>query len=299
MTRTGFSGLATAAANAGILGLVSAGAMSPDTFKNEIRKTKENAKGRFGVNIPLLREDAEECLHIAQEEGIDIFFTSAGNPAKIEPKIRDYEQMLGRKIRWAHVIANVKMAKKCEELKMDAVVAEGFEAGGHNGFDEITTMCLVPQVVDAVDIPVIAAGGIADSRGILAAFSLDAMGVQIGTRFAASLESHLHPNYKSAIVEANDTSTMLLKRRYNPTRMMLNAYGRRVKELEDRCATREEIRALSSGKDPMELAADLGDTENGEIEIGQICGLARDIKSVAEIVRELVEGYEELKVSLP
>jgi len=299
MTRTGFSELATAAANAGILGLVSAGAMPLATFRDEIRKTKNNARGRFGVNIPLLREDAEECIKVAQEEEIDIFFTSAGNPARIEATMREHEQKLGRKLYWVHVIANVKMAKKCEELKMDAVVAEGFEAGGHNGFDEITTMCLVPQVVDAVGIPVIAAGGIADARGVLASFALGAKGVQIGTRFAASVESHLHENYKRAIVDAGDTATMLLKRRYNPTRMLLNAYGRKVKELEDRCASKEEIRALCPSGDPMGLAAELGDIENGAVEVGQICGLVKKIQSVAEIVDEITKEYERIKSLLP
>ncbi len=299
MTRTGFSELATAAANAGILGLVSAGAMSLDVFRDEIRKTKANAQGRFGVNVPLLRKDAEECLKVALDEGIDIFFTSAGNPAKIEPIIRGYEERLGRKIYWVQVVANVKMARKCEALRMDAVVAEGFEAGGHNGFDEITTMCLVPQVVDAVSIPVIAAGGIADARGVIAAFALGAKGVQIGTRFAASVESHLHKNYKRAIVEASDTATMLLKRRYNPTRMMLNAYGMKVKELENRCASREEIRALTPSGDPMGIAAEDGDTENGEIEIGQICGLVKEVQTVDEIVTEIASNYERLKTALP
>ncbi len=297
MTRTGFSELAAASANAGILGLVSAGAMSVETFREEIRKTRENAEGRFGVNIPLLREDAERCIEIAHEEDVNIFFTSAGNPAKVESLVRKTGYL--RNVIWVHVVANVRMAKKCEALKMDAIVAEGFEAGGHNGYDEITTMCLIPQVVDAVKIPVIAAGGIADARGVLAAFALGAKGVQIGTRFAASVESHLHENYKKAIVEADDTATMLLKRSYNPTRMLLNAYGRKVKELEDKGASRNEIRAICCGIDPMQISAELGDVENGEVEVGQCCGLVRKIQTVKEIVNEIVGEYERIKRCLP
>lgn len=277
--------LAVAAARAGCLGLIGAGSMKPELLREHIRKAKATEVGNLiGVNIPLIRGDVDELVRATIEEGIKIVFTSAGTPKAHAAKFKEAGCFL------AHVVASVKHALKAEEAGCDAVVAEGFEAGGHNGIDEITTLCLVPQVVDAVKIPVIAAGGIADGRQIYAALSLGAQAVQIGTRFAATIESSAHENYKQAVVSAHDTDTILALKKVAPVRIRKNTFASLAVEAQLRGATKEEEVELLGRKREMN-GIFLGDTEQGELEMGQSSGLINDIPTVKEVVDRLVADY--------
>jgi enoyl-[acyl-carrier protein] reductase II len=281
--------LASAASASGCLGLIGAGSMKPELLREHITKLrnyfKENGIDKpFGVNIPLIRGDVKELIKTVIEEKIQIVFTSAGNP-KVHAAV-----LLDNGIKLVHVIASVKHALKAEEAGCSAVVAEGFEAGGHNGIEEITTMCLVPQVVDSLEIPVIAAGGIATGRQIAAAFCLGAHGVQIGTRFAATHEASGSPAFKEKIVEARDDSTILTLKKLVPVRLFKNKFGLEADSKEKSGANIEELREFLGKKREMKGIFE-GDIEEGELEMGQSSGLVKEIKSVKEVVKCLLSEY--------
>jgi enoyl-[acyl-carrier protein] reductase II len=277
--------LAAAAAEAGCLGLIGAGSMRPDLFREQIRKARGLTDRSFGVNLPLLYPHIKECLEIALAEGIRIFFTSAGSPKRVAPVLKKEGCVL------VHVVAGPDLAVKCEEAGCDAVVCEGFEAGGHNGRDEITTMVLVPECVRAVSIPVIAAGGIASGAQIAAALALGAEGVQIGSRFAVTRESSGHAAFKQAVVEAGAGDTRLVMKPHVPVRLLRNAFRDMVMEREAAGAGREELAALL-GKGRARRGMLEGDLDEGELEIGQVSGMIDDVPTVAELVDRLLDEYD-------
>jgi len=283
--------LASAVSNAGGLGLIGSGSMYPGVLRQHIQKCKAATDKPFGVNVPLLYPQTDEHIKIIIEEGVKIVFTSAGNPKKYTSYLKE------NGITVVHVVANVKFAKKCEEAGVDAIVAEGFEAGGHNGFEETTTMALIPQVRKAVNIPLIAAGGIGSGRAMLAAFALGADGVQIGSRFVASSESSAHPDFKNAVVEAGDSDTKLTLKKLVPVRLIKNDFFNRINNAETAGATREELMEML-GKGRAKLGMFEGDVNEGELEIGQVSGLINEIKPVAEIFAEIVEEYNNGKKDL-
>lgn len=261
--------------------------MKPELLREHIRKAKATeVAAQVGVNIPLIRGDVDALIEATIEEGIQIVFTSAGNPKAHTKKLKDAGCFV------VHVVASVKHALKAEEAGCDAVVAEGFEAGGHNGADEITTLCLVPQVVDAVKIPVIAAGGIADGRQMLACLALGAQAVQIGTRFAATVESSSHPLYKQAVVEAEDNSTVLVLKKVAPVRLKKNHFSLSALEAGQHGATKEEELALLGRKREMQGIFE-GDLEEGELEMGQSSGLIHEILTCEQVVQKLFAECEE------
>lgn len=280
--------LASAAANVGCLGLIGSASMYPDVLIEHIQKCKKATDKPFGVNVALMYPEIEKIMQIIVEEGVKIVFTSAGNPKLWTPFLKE------KGIKVAHVVPSVKFAMKAMEAGVDAIVAEGFEAGGHNGREEITTMCLIPQVREAVKIPLIAAGGIATGRGMLAAMSLGADGVQIGTRFAVSEESSLHPAFKKKVTEIGEDGTILALKKLAPVRMIKNKFFEKVKEAEEKGATAEELKELL-GRARAKKGMFEGDLENGELEIGEIAGLIHEIKSVANIVEEIIEEFEKTK----
>ncbi|MBN1448580.1 MAG: nitronate monooxygenase [Bacteroidetes bacterium] len=284
--------LASAVSEAGGLGLIGAGSMKPDLLREHIRRARAATGQPVGVNIPLLRGDAEDLVHAVVEEGIRIVFTSAGHPGKFLAYLKDAGCTV------AHVVPSVKHAMKVESVGCDAVVAEGFEAGGHNGFDETTTLCLIPQVVDAVGIPVIAAGGIADGRQMAAAFALGAEGVQAGTRFAATDESSAHPLFKQKIVEASESGTVLTMKKIAPVRLLRTPFAQRALEAEAQCANEDELRELLGSKREMQGMFE-GDLEEGEFEAGQSSGLVRDIRSAAAVLTRLLTEYHAATAGLP
>lgn len=277
--------LASAASNAGALGLIGAGSMKPELLREHIRSCRAATSLPFGVNVPLIRGDVESLLGVAIEEGVQIIFTSAGNPGLHVERIRASGATM------VHVVASVKHALKAEAVGCNAVVAEGFEAGGHNGADEITTLCLIPQVADAVKIPVIAAGGIADGRGMAAALALGASGVQVGTRFAATFESSAHENYKQAVVGAADTDTVLTLKPLVPVRLIKNRFALAAREAERSGASVEELAELLGRKREMRGIFE-GDLEEGELEAGQSSGLVHELLPAAEVVRRMIEEYK-------
>ncbi len=278
--------LASAVSNEGGLGLIGAGSMKPDLLKEHIEKCKATTDKPFGVNIPLLRGDVEELIDVVIKEKIKIVFSSAGNPGKFIKKFKEND------ITVVHVVANVKQGLKSEAVGCDAVVGEGVEAGGHNGKDEITTFCLIPQLADQLKIPVIAAGGIADGRGMLAALSLGAEGVQIGTRFATTVESSANTEYKTRVCSANDSDTILILKKLGMVRLLKNKFGEDVIALENKCATEEKLRELLGRKREMKGIFD-GDFENGMMEAGQSSGLIKEILSVKDVFSSLIEGYND------
>ena len=278
--------LAAAVSNAGGLGLIGAGSMKPELLREHIRKANLLTNKPFGVNLPLLRGDIEELMDIVLEEKVPVLFTSAGSAKKYTTRLKEAGCVV------VHVVPGVSFARKVEDAGCDAVVAEGFEAGGHNGVDMVTTMALIPQVVDTVQIPVIAAGGISDGRGIAAALALGASGVQIGTRFAATLESSAHENYKQALVDSDDRSTVFHLRQIGPARMLRNIWTERIRAAEERGASVEEIRDLLGSKRER-LGIFEGDLEEGQVEAGQGSGLIHDIPSVRELMERFVREYEE------
>jgi enoyl-[acyl-carrier protein] reductase II len=284
--------LAAAASNAGALGIIGAGSMNLDLLRHHILKAQGLTKNPLAVNLPLLYHGIEEQIKLCLELGIKIFFTSAGSPKKHTPMLK------GNNCIVVHVTSTPELAKKCEDAGVDAVVAEGFEAGGHNGRDEITTMVLIPEVVDAVKIPVIAAGGIADGRQMAAALALGASGVQLGSRFAATVESSAHPNFRQAITQSTPSSTMLCMKKGVPVRLLKNKFYDEVTKLEERCATVEELHALL-GKGRAKAGMLDGDLENGELEIGQVSGMIRDIPTCEELVTRLVVEYSQALAKLP
>lgn len=282
--------LASAVSNAGGLGLIGAGSMHPETLREHIEKCREATDKPFGVNIPLMYPQIEELMHLVVDEGVKIVFTSAGNPKIWTPFLKEHG------ITVAHVVSSSKFARKCEEAGVDAIVCEGFEAGGHNGREETTTLCLVPAVRRATTLPLMAAGGIGTGAGILAAMALGAEGVQIGTRFALTRESSAHEGFKQYCLNLNEGDTKLLLKKLSPTRLVKNDFYNRVEEAEARGASVEEMRELL-GKGRAKQGIFEGDLSNGELEIGQIASLFREEKSVAEVMEELVAEYNARKAA--
>jgi len=277
--------LASAVSNCGGLGLIGSGSMKPDLLREHIIKCRNATSKPFGVNIPLLRGDADELVKVTIEEGVKIVFTSAGHPKK-------YSQVLKENgIKLIHVVPNIKFGLKAQESGCDAVVGEGVEAGGHNGADQITTMSLIPQLVDALEIPVIAAGGIADGRGILAALSLGASGVQIGTRFAATVESSAHENYKRKILEAKDTDTVLAFSKIGLMRMIKNNFAERAVQAEKEGWNEKKLKELLASKRER-LGIFEGDEIEGAMEAGQGVGLINDIPTVDVLFNRLLQEYK-------
>jgi enoyl-[acyl-carrier protein] reductase II len=280
--------LASAVSNAGALGIIGSGSMYPDVLRHHIRQCKATTSKPFGVNIPLLYADVEKHLQIIEEEGVKIVFTSAGNP-------KTYTQVLKAKgITVVHVVSSSKFAKKAEEAGCDAVVAEGFEAGGHNGREETTTLVLVPAVCQAVNIPVLAAGGIATGKQMLAAMVLGAEGVQIGSRFVCSVEASAHDAFKNAVVQAAEGDTMLSMKKTVPVRLLKNKFFEEVKAAELRGATPEELQQLL-GRGRAKKGMFEGDMQEGELEIGQSAYLVNNIQPAASIVQEI---WAEFSVAL-
>ena len=277
--------LAAPVSEAGALGVIGAGHMPPDALRAEIRATKERTTRPFGVNIMLRSPFVREVMQVVIDERVPVITTGAGNPAEYIPALK----AVGTKV--IPVVASVALAKRLERSGVDALIAEGTESGGHVG--EVSTMCLIPQVVDAVKIPVIAAGGIADARGVAAAFCLGAAGAQIGTRFVMSTECIAHEHYKQAILKAKERSTVLTGvSTGHPVRVLENALTREFAALERQQASVEELDQLGAGK--LRLAAREGDVQRGSVMAGQIAGMLQDIKPVNEIVAELVAGYEQV-----
>ncbi|MBI5218129.1 MAG: nitronate monooxygenase [Bacteroidia bacterium] len=283
--------LASAVSNAGGLGLIGSGSMTPDILREHIQKCKKATDKPFGVNVPILFSFSEEFLKIIIEEKVKIVFTSAGNPAKYTTFLK------AAGLTVVHVVANVKFAKKSEESGVDAVVAEGFEAGGHNGKEETTTMVLIPLVRESVSIPLIAAGGIGTGRGMLAAFALGAEGVQIGTRFVASLESSAHPDFKKKILETKDGDTHLTLKRIVPVRLIKNKFYEEVEKLELTGAPLDALSALL-GRGRAKKGMFDGDLDDGELEIGQISGLINEIKPAADIVKKIINEFTQARNDL-
>lgn len=276
--------LASAVSNAGGLGLLGAGSMHPEMLREHIQKTKQATDKPFGVNVPLLYPQIEEIIQIIIEEGVKVVFTSAGNPKTWTSTLK------AAGITVAHVVSSSKFARKCEEAGVDAVVAEGFEAGGHNGREETTTLALIPQVRQAIDLPLIAAGGIATGHGMLAVMALGAEGVQIGTRFALSEESSAHDHFKQRCITLNEGDTMLALKKLTSTRLIKNEFYRQVEQAENAGASAEEMKALL-GRGRAKKGLFEGDLVEGELEIGQIASLIRHIEPVEQIVKEIVSEY--------
>ncbi len=277
--------LASAVSNAGGLGLIGSGSMYPDILRDQIRKCKLATDKPFGVNVPLLYPDLDQHLEIVVEEGVKIVFTSAGNPAKYTGWLKE------RGITVVHVVANVKFAKKCMEAGVDAIVAEGFEAGGHNGREETTTMCLIPMIAEQVSIPVIAAGGIGSGKAMAAAFCLGAEGVQVGSRFAATVESSAHQAFKEAIVAAGDGSTELTLKELTPVRLLKNEFYQKVQEAYKNEASVEELQELL-GRGRAKKGMFEGDLVEGELEIGQVAAMIHTIPKAGEVVVSMMDEYE-------
>jgi enoyl-[acyl-carrier protein] reductase II len=285
--------LCAAVSKAGALGLIGASSMKPDILQLHIQKVKAALQNSepFGVNISLQRGDADELVQACLDEGVKIFFTSAGNPGRFAPILKERGAIV------VHVVPSAILAQKAEARGVDAVVCEGTEAGGHDGVDEIPTFVLVPQVVDTVKIPVIAAGGIVDGRGIAAAMALGAEGVQIGTRFAATVESSAHPRYKQAVLEAADTGTVFTMRRIGPVRMLRNPFAQRCAEAEARGASEEEQRALR-GEHRERMGIFEGEWEEGMLEAGMGAGLIRDLPTAGDLVTRLIREYNDTAARL-
>ena len=280
--------LASAVSNAGGLGLLGAGSMHPETLIEHIDKMNAATSKPWGVNVPLMYPEIDRLMDILIRKGVKIVFTSAGSPKK-------YTDMLHQSgITVAHVVSSSKFAKKCEEAGVDAVVAEGFEAGGHNGREETTTMALIPQVREAVSLPLIAAGGIGSGRSMLAAMALGAEGVQIGTLFAVSRESSASEAFKQLCVELGEDGTMLALKKISPTRLIKNELYAKIAEAESRGAEADELRQLL-GRAASKRGIFEGDLTNGELEIGQIVGAIREVKPVAEIMDDIITDFEETK----
>ena len=284
--------LASAVSNAGGLGLIGSGSMYPEVLRAHIQKCKAATSKPFGVNVPLLYRDIDKHLEIIVEEGVKIVFTSAGNPAKYTSWLKE------RGITVVHVIANTKFAKKCEDAGVDAIVAEGFEAGGHNGREETTTMCLIPMIADCVNVPVIAAGGIGCGRTMAAAMCLGASGVQVGSRFAASVESSAHLAFKEQIISAKEGSTELTLKEITPVRLLKNPFFEAVDAAYAAGASVEELKILL-GRGRAKKGMFEGDLESGELEIGQISARLDRIETAAEIVSQMITEYQTIAGSNP
>ncbi len=284
--------LATAVSNAGGLGLIGAGSMYPHILKEHIQKAKQATDKPFGVNVPLLYADIEEIMQIIVDEGVKIVFTSAGNPKKWTKFLQDNGIVV------THVVSSVKFARKAQEARVNAIVAEGFEAGGHNGREETTTLTLIPAVRKAIDIPLIAAGGIATGKQMLATMILGAEGVQIGSRFVATEESSAHQNFKQAVLEAKDGDTMLTLKELAPVRLIKNKFYEKLQELYKTCPTEEQLKQLL-GRGRAKLGMFEGDLDEGELEIGQVASVINDIKPAGEIIKKIVKEYNQLIDNIP
>jgi enoyl-[acyl-carrier protein] reductase II len=280
--------LASAVSNAGGLGLLGAGSMYPEVLREHIIKCKEATIKPFGVNVPMLYPNIDEIINIIIDEGVKIVFTSAGNPKTHTAKLKEHG------ITVVHVVSSVKFALKAQEAGVDAVVAEGFEAGGHNGREETTTFTLIPMVKEKLSIPLIAAGGIANGRGMLAAMILGADGVQVGSRFVASEESSSHRAFKQMVVDAKEGDTLLTLKELAPVRMLKNKFFEEVMQLYTTNPTKEQLIELL-GRARAKRGMFEGDLEDGELEIGQIAGLIHDIKPAAQIVEEMISEFEKVK----
>ena len=280
--------LASAVSNAGGLGLIGAGSMYPDVLREHIQKCKKATDKPFGVNVPMLYPQVDELMDIIVEEDVKIVFTSAGNP-------KIWTSFLKEKgITVVHVVSSVKFALKAEAAGVDAIVCEGFEAGGHNGREETTTFTLIPMVKESITIPVIAAGGIGNGRGMLAAMVLGADGVQIGSRFAATEESSAHVNFKQKIIDVKDGDTHLTLKELAPVRLIKNKFYQEIQELYKENPTKEELIGLL-GRARAKKGIFEGDLDNGELEIGQIAGIIKKISSAKDILEEIVADFEILK----
>jgi enoyl-[acyl-carrier protein] reductase II len=283
--------LASAVSNAGGLGLLGAGSMYPEVLREHIQKCQKATTKPFGVNVPMLYPNLEEIIEIIIQEGVKIVFTSAGNPKTYTSKLKEAG------ITVVHVVSSVKFALKAQEAGVDALVAEGFEAGGHNGREETTTFTLIPMVKEQISVPLIAAGGIANGRGMLAAMVLGADAVQVGSRFVASEESSSHIAFKKMVVEAKEGDTLLTLKELAPVRMLKNKFFEDVMKLYESNPTKEELKELL-GRARAKRGMFEGDLVEGELEIGQIAGLIHDIKPAAQIVAEMVTEYEQAKESM-
>ena len=277
--------LASAVSNAGGLGLIGAGSMYPEVLREHIQKCKKATDKPFGVNVPMLYPNIEEIIQIIIEEQVKIVFTSAGNPKTWTSYLKE------RGITVVHVVSSSKFALKAQEAGVDAVVAEGFEAGGHNGREETTTFTLIPMVKEQINIPLIAAGGIASGRGMLAAMVLGADGVQMGSRFAASFESSSHDNFKKTIIETKEGDTQLTLKELAPVRLIKNKFYNDIQDLYSRCPSVEDLKALL-GRARAKKGMFEGDLVEGELEIGQIAGLIHNVKSVDSIINEVIQEFQ-------
>jgi len=277
--------LASAASNAGALGLIGAGSMYPDVLREHIQKCKNATEKPFGVNVPMLYPDIEEIMKIIVEEDVKIVFTSAGNPKTWTSWLKE------RGVKVVHVVSSLKFALKAQEAGVDAVVAEGFEAGGHNGREETTTLTLIPIVKEHLKIPLIAAGGIATGKSMLATMILGADGVQIGSRFVASMESSAHQNFKKIVVDSMEGETQLTLKELAPVRLIKNKFYNDIQELYGQGANTDELKKLL-GRARAKRGMFEGDLDEGELEIGQISGLIHDIKPAAKIVEDIVNEFD-------
>jgi len=283
--------LASAVSNAGGLGLIGAGSMYPEVLREHIQKCKKATAKPFGVNVPLLYPDIEKIMQIIIEEGVKIVFTSAGNPLTWTSYLKE------KGITVVHVVSSTKFALKAQEAGVDAIVAEGFEAGGHNGREETTTFTLIPMVKEQIKIPIIAAGGIASGSSMLAAMIMGADGVQVGSRFAASVESSAHDNFKQLVVNTKEGETQLTLKELTPVRLIKNKFFEDIQELYAKCPTKEDLASLL-GKARAKRGIFEGDLEEGELEIGQIAGLIHEIKSAESIVKDMMKEYQLAKTRI-
>lgn len=276
--------LASAVSNAGGLGLIGAGSMHPEVLREHIRKCQVATDKPFGVNVPLMYPEIDALMNLLVEEGVKIVFTSAGNPKTWTGFLK------GHGIKVAHVVSSSKFAVKCEQAGVDAIVAEGFEAGGHNGREETTTLCLIPAVRRATTLPLMAAGGIGTGSAMLATFALGAQGVQIGTRFALTEESSAHENFKQLCLNLNEGDTKLLLKKLSPTRLVKGEFTTAVEEAEARGASVEEMKELL-GKGRAKKGIFEGNLQEGELEIGQVASLFRETQTVTEVMKEIIEDF--------
>ncbi|WP_298524572.1 nitronate monooxygenase family protein [uncultured Christiangramia sp.] len=282
--------LASAVSNAGGLGIIGAGSMYPEILKEHIQKCKKATDHPFAVNVPMLYPDIEKIMDIIIDEDVKIVFTSAGNPKTWTSHLQSHG------IKVVHVVSSVKFAVKSQEAGVDAIVAEGFEAGGHNGRDETTTFTLIPMVREKIDIPLIAAGGIGNGKGMLAAMVLGADAVQVGSRFVATPEASSHQNFKDMVVKAKEGDTVLTLKELAPVRLLKNKFFEDVQELYTKSPSKEDLTSLL-GRARAKKGMYEGDLEEGELEIGQISGLINEIKPAAEIVKEMISEFEETKIA--
>lgn len=276
--------LASAVSNTGGLGLIGAGSMYPDVLREHIQKCKQATDKPFGVNLPLLYPDIDKHIAVILEEKVPIVFTSAGNPKTWTSTLKE------KGVTVVHVVSSAKFAKKSEDAGVDAVVAEGFEAGGHNGREETTTLCLIPSVREAINIPLIAAGGIATGRAMYSMLALGAEGVQVGSRFVCTPEASSHQAFKDAVVAASEGDTMLTLKKLTPVRLIKNQFFQQVQEAEDTCAPLEQLNSLL-GRARAKRGMFEGDLAEGELEIGQVSGIIREIKPAAQIVAEIWDEF--------